>query len=386
MATPYVTGYGVLSNGEHDAPETDLAIEVLREAMNDAGVVPSTIDGLYMGKPRPWARQGFFSTAIAGRLGITARRTNEISTAGTSSGVALRTAVEDIQADTVDTAVVFAIDKVSSMSTEQYYDYATGLFDHEFQAPTGISTAGVYAMSLRRYLHEYDVRREDIASVVVKNRSNATANPIARFRSETSVDEVLDSRTVADPLRLYECPALCDGAAALVLQSEDADDFDDRRVKISGTGYHHAASHFIGKREQPLVSLPAVPKACDEAVADAGTSIEAIDCFELYAPFPHIEAMATEELGLFEPGEGAVACANGETAVDGQTPVSPSGGCVGRGHPAYVTPLLNHIGAVKQLRRSAPNQIPDAQQVLTTSEHGHVDGVNATVFERGEAR
>jgi acetyl-CoA acetyltransferase len=130
-----------------------------------------------------------------------------------------------------------------------------------------------------------------------------------------------------------------------------------------------------------MATLPAVGPSVDEAVSDAGTAIEAVDVLEPYAPFPHIEAILTEELGLFERGAGAAACARGETRPDGQIPVSPSGGCIGRGHPAMVTPLLNYVGAVRQIRGTASTQVPDVETVLTTSEHGHVDGMTTTIIE-----
>jgi acetyl-CoA acetyltransferase len=113
------------------------------------------------------------------------------------------------------------------------------------------------------------------------------------------------------------------------------------------------------------------------ALGDAGIDADRIDVFEPYAPFPHVEAMLVEELGLADRGDGAD---TDRTAADGEFPVSPSGGCLGRGHPAMVTPLLNHVAAVRQIRGTAPNQVPETECVLTTAEHGHVDGVNATVF------
>jgi acetyl-CoA acetyltransferase len=94
-----------------------------------------------------------------------------------------------------------------------------------------------------------------------------------------------------------------------------------------------------------------------------------------------VEAVFAEELGLVEPGDGAAACLRGETIPDGRFPISPSGGPLGRGHPAMVTPLLNYVEAVRQLRGTAPRQVPDARRALTTSEGGHVDGVTATVLE-----
>jgi len=388
-ADAHVTGVATLPNGTHDRPERDLAADVLLGALDDAGIGPDDLDGIYMPKPRPWTPQGFFSTLLTHRFGLDLRESLETYTGGTSSGHAVHAAVDDVRAGRVEHAAVLAVERNSTVETDRYLEYTLSIFDREFQSPAGPTIPGVYAMSLQRYLHDHDVDRENVASVVAKNRRNAARNPDALFDDPASVEAILDSRPVADPLRLYECPAPCDGAAALVVAAGDVADATGETgtpsepVRVAGTGYHHPPSHLIGTRDGDLSSFPAVAGAGEDALDDAGRSTADLDVLEPYAPFPHVEAVLTEELGLFGRGEGAAACARGETAPDGRLPVSPSGGCVGRGHPAMVTPLLNHAAAVRQLRGTAPSgvQVDGAGTALTTSEHGHVDGVTATVFE-----
>jgi acetyl-CoA acetyltransferase len=191
----------------------------------------------------------------------------------------------------------------------------------------------------------------------------------------------LDSRLIADPLRLLECPPLCDGAAAVVVTADPGP--KETTVRVSGLGERHEASHLIGQHQVPLSQFPAVGDAADEAVADAGTAAGAIDVIEVYAPFPHVEAVAMEELDLCDRGEGAAVCLREEPSGEGPSPVSPSGGCLGRGHPAMVTPLLNYVEATRQLRGEAANQVADVRTALATSEHGHVDGATATILEAG---
>lgn len=379
MSEAHVTGVGTLSLGTYDRPERELATEVLREAVADAGVTLADVDGLYMPKPRPWTKQKFFSTSLIGYLGLDVAQNSEIYTGGTSAGKAFQSAVTDVRAGRVETAVVLGVERDSVIETDDYFEYILHIFDREFGAPAGPSVPGVYAQSLQRYLHEYDVAREDVASVVVKNRENGVGNPEGLFDSGTSVAEVLDSGPVADPLTLYECPRPCDGAAALVVTS------DPDGPAVAGIGHHHPSSHLTGVRGRSLASLPAVQGSAEMALSEAGASVEDVDVFEPYIPFPHVEAMFTEELGLFERGDGAAACARGETRPDGSVPVSPSGGCLGRGHPPMVTPLLNHIEAVRQIEGAAATQVPDTELALTTSEHGHVDGTTTTVFTEGGA-
>lgn len=382
MADATVEGVGTLPLGTYDDPERDMAVRVLRDALADADRSLDAVDGLYMPKPRPWTDQGFFTTALAGALDLDLRRTSETYTGGTSGGKALHAAVRDVRAGLVDTAVVLAVERASVSDTDRYFEYILSIFDREFEAPAGPSIPGVYAQSLQRYRHEHDVAREDLAAVVVKNRANGAANPESVFEGGTDVAAVLDSDPVADPLRLLECPRPCDGAAGLVVTGESAD-AGGGGVRIAGVGDHHAPSHLTGTPDRSLTAFPAAAASAEEALADAGVGVDAVDVFEPYAPFPHVEAVLTEEWGLFDRGDGAAACARGETAPDGTHPVSPSGGCLGRGHPALVTPLLNHVAAVRQIRGTAPTQVPGAGRVLTTSEHGHVDGVTTTVFGEG---
>lgn len=378
MRDAVVSGIGTLPVGEYDStPERDMFLHVVREAIADAGLELHDIDGVYMPKPRPWAPQGFFTTFMINQLGLDAGRNLEVYTGGTSGGQALHGAVNDVRFGRVDVAVVAAVERDSIVDTDVYFDYVLGLFDHEFQSPIGPSVPGMYAQSLQRYLHDYDIDRADVAAITVKNRDNGAANPEGLFDESTTTDEVLGSPAIADPLRLYECPMLCDGGAALVVTSDDA----LGSPRIAGVGYHHAPSHLVGARDTPLSTLPAVGPAVSDGLNDAGMSIGDVDVFEPYCPFPHIEAIFTEELGLFDRGMGAHACNQGETRPDGRVPVSPSGGCVGRGHPAMVTPLYNHIEAVRQLQGTAAQQVTGAKTVLTTSEHGHVDGMTTTVFQ-----
>lgn len=387
--TPAVVGTALLPNGTHEAPELDLALTVVLEALENAGTSPDDVDGLYMPEPRSWAKQKFFSTTVIHRLGIEVDRWLEVSTGGTSGGNAFQRAVEDVRNGVVDTAVAFAVERNSNVETTgPYFEYILGTFDVEFQAPIGPSIPGIYAQSMQRYCHEHDVDRDDLAEIVVKNRETAADDPDTLFDEPVTRSAVLESPPVAEPLRLFECPAPCDGGAAIVI-SGDPDarpSASEPPVEVTGIGSHHAASHHISTRNRPITELPAVREAVREASSDAGRSPTEIDVYEPYAPFPHIEAIVTEEIGLVDRGEGVAACLDGRTAPDGEFPVSPSGGCLGRGHPPMVTPLYNYVEAVRQLTGTASSQVPDVDHVLTTAEHGHVNGATATVFERGGSR
>jgi acetyl-CoA acetyltransferase len=375
----YITGEASLPNGTYDAPERDLVLRVVLDALETADHNPTEVDGLYLPKPRPWTDQGFFSTLLAARLGAAPARTMEVYTGGTSGSNAFHSAIADVRAGRVETAVVAAVERNSTIETEDYFEYILGIFDREFQSPAGPSIPAVYAQSMQRYCHDFDVDRESLAGIAAKNRTNGAENHGSLFSEPVTTEEVTNSRPIADPLCLYECPAPCDGAAAMVVTSEPTGEASP--IRVGGIGSGHASSHLVGTREGSLSQLPAVGTATEAAFGDADTTASEIDVFEPYAPFPHVEAIITEEISLFDRGAGAAAFERGETAIDGAYPVSPSGGCIGRGHPAMVTPLLNVIAGARQIRGTAANQVADTGRVLTTTEHGHVDGVTATVLE-----
>lgn len=379
VVAPTVVGVGTVPNGTHAVPERDLALTVLQDALGDAPIELDAVDGLYMPAPRPWTRQGFFSTSLLRVLGLDVSQSLEISTGGTSGGHAFHTAVSDIREGRIETALVLAVERNSTIDTTgAYFDYILKSFDAEFESPIGMTVPAAYAQSMQRYVHDYDLDRDDLAEIVVKNRENGAANPESVFSDVPTKAEVLDARPVADPIRLFDCPAPCDGAAAILLTGSE--DRSSSSITVTGTGFHHEPTHFLVGPDTDPTRLSAVGHAAESALDQADNGISDIDVFEPYAPFPHIESMITEELGLVEQGEGIEACIEGRTAPDGDIPISPSGGCLGRGHPPMVTPLLNYADAVDQLRETAPTQVPDAECVLTTAEHGHLNGVTAAVF------
>lgn len=379
--TPTVAGIGIVPNGTYSVPDRDLALTVVRDALEDASLELSTIDGLYMPAPRPWTPQGFFSTYFLHLLGLDVDRSLEVSTGGTSGGQAFHSAVSDVRAGTVDTALVIAFERNSLIDTTgPYFEYILKTFDTEFESPIGMTVPAAYAQSMQRYAYEYGVDREDFAEIVVKNRKNGAVNPNGFFDDAPTREEILDARPIADPIRLFDCPAPCDGAVAMLLTADDLDESESPRISVAGAGFNHAPSHFLMSRNSRVTELPAVGRAANAAADDADVRLTDVDVFEPYAPFPHIEAIVTEELGLVERGGGVEACLDGRTAADGEFPISPSGGCLGRGHPPMVTPLFNYVEAVKQLRGTASSQVPGAESVLTTAEHGHVNGVTSTVF------
>jgi acetyl-CoA C-acetyltransferase len=196
--------------------------------------------------------------------------------------------------------------------------------------------------------------------VSVKNRRNGSANPKAHFQKPVTLDEVLESRLICDPLRLYDCPPISDGASAAVLcASEIAGEFTDRPIDVIGSG--HAMGPGTLFEMTDLTTFEATVIASREAYRAAGVSPTDIDVAEVHDCFSIAEIAATEDLGFVEKGKGGRAVEQGLTALDGSIPINPSGGLLAKGHPVGATGIAQIYEIVRQLRGEAINQVRDAQ-------------------------
>jgi len=231
-------------------------------------------------------------------------------------------------------------------------------------------------------MHEYGVPHDEIAKVAVLLRENASKNPLAQFREPITVEDVLSSRVVSPPFRLLDCSPVSDGAAALVIASEDYIKRNKKEaVFITGIGEAHDDSHFI-PRSGSLTNFPAIREATGEALEVAGRSLDDLDIAEIYGVFDSSELMTYEEMGFFSKGKAAEAVASGETSITGRIPINPSGGRLSLGHPFYVTPLLEMAEICWQLTgKAGSRQVKDPKIGVVQAEHGMMNGSIVFVLE-----
>ena len=244
--------------------------------------------------------------------------------------------------------------------------------DVDFHTPLGVTPIAWYALNATRYLYETGATREELAAVAVKDRRHAALNPLAQYRKPITVQDVLDAPPIVRPLHLLDVPPRSDGAAAIVLASDElARELCERPVYVPGRGFRHQGVHQVASEPTPLTWFETAELAAVDAYHEAGAGPEDIDVAEVYAPCTIIEVLVTEALGLCPAGQGAACAAAGETALGGRIPVSTDGGCLSRGHPPLVTPLYNVHEAVLQLTgRAGGRQVPDARNALVTAELG----------------
>ncbi|MCA1812281.1 MAG: 3-ketoacyl-CoA thiolase, partial [Halobacteriales archaeon] len=237
--------------------------------------------------------------------------------------------------------------------------------DYTFEGGNGCSFPGLYATMARAYFDRYDATEQDLAAVAVKNHENATHNPIAHLRKRITLEDVMSSMKVADPLKLYDACPFSDGAAAAILCSEEmAKELTDTPVHVEAS--QRAGSIASLHDREDLTSLPGAVLASQAALRQARLKVEDIDLFEVHDCFTIAEVAAIEDLGLFRRGTGAKASVAGDTRIGGRHPVNPSGGLKAKGHPVGATGVGQVVEVYEQLLGEAGGrQVEQARRGLT---------------------
>jgi acetyl-CoA C-acetyltransferase len=372
-----------------DAPLQALEHEILAplvlDAMAAAGLPKEEIDALVFALCRPYTLQKYFATFLANYLRLPLQGTiMEVLGNGMTGGLAFDEAVNTVAAGRADVALGLGINMESqaasadhAMSTMR----ATG--DVDFHTIFGFTPISWYAMDAVRYMHEHGATRAELASVAVKDRRHATLNPIAQFKKPLTLEEVLAARPIVEPLGLYEVPPRGDGAVCLVVCAEEIAKATRRPYAlVRGRGFFHDGAHQINEVPNDMTAFASAQAAAATAYRDAGIGAADLDLAELYAPCTIVQVLVTEAMGLTPRGRGAAQAAAGETALGGRIPVCTSGGCLSRGHPAYVTGLLTIYELWEQLtHRAGERQVRNARLGAGSCELGNYNAALVHVLE-----
>jgi acetyl-CoA C-acetyltransferase len=217
----------------------------------------------------------------------------------------------------------------------------------------------------RSYFQRYGATEQDLAQVAIKNHENATHNPVAHLQKRITLEDVMGSMKVADPLKLYDACPFSDGAAAAILCSpEVAKELTDTPVYVEAS---QRAGSIAALHDRPdLTSLPGAVAAGQAALRQAKVTLDQVDFLEVHDCFTIAEIAATEDLGLFKRGEGAKAVVEGKTRIGGKRPVNPSGGLKAKGHPVGATGVGQIVEVYEQLLGEAGGrQVEGARRGLT---------------------
>lgn len=377
--------YQTASDEKLQVVEHELLARLVVEAMTDAGVDRNDVNAIVVAQPRPYTRQQYFSTFLTSYLRLPCSGiVMEVLGNGLTAALAFDKAVDEVLLGRAKVALALGINMETAISARDHMMESmrkTG--DVDFHAPAGFTPISWYALDMQRYMYEHGVTRAQIATVAVKNRSHAALNPLAQFRKPITLEEVLAQRPIVEPLGLFEVPPRSDGAACVVITTEEhAKSLGVPYVVVTGRAFYHEGVHQISDTPTDMIAFNAAATAAAAAYRDAGITAADIDLAELYAPCTIVEVIASEAAGFCARGQGAHAAASGETSLGGRIPIATSGGLTSRGHPSYATPLYNLVELTDQLRgRAGARQVKDARLALMMNELGNYNAALVHVLE-----
>jgi acetyl-CoA C-acetyltransferase len=378
-----VIGVGVTKFGKHDRTSGELFASAAADALIDAGIDAGRVQSLYYGNVvgSETEKQLHTGPQAASILGIPTVPTTRFETACASSHAAFRHAVMEIGAGISDIVLVGGAERVLNVTTEESTEYFAYASDARWEQTLGLTFPGVFALVARAHMAKYGTTEEQMAAVAVKNHRHGVHNPKAQFRKEITIEQVMKSALIADPLKLYDCCPFTDGGAAVVLASEEVARKSRKAVWVLGSAA--ASDHMLLHDKRDLSRVPATERAAAAAYSQAGLGPSDVDVVELHDCFTIAEIVATEGLGLFEPGAGGLAAEKGQTSLGGKVPVNPSGGLKAKGHPIGATGAAQIAEIVTQLRGEAgPRQVEGARTGLTHTLGGNTATVLVSLFGR----
>jgi len=340
------------------ASHAELSYEVTRDALEDAGMTIEDVDNTVTVCNDFWDGRTISSMAITEATGSHRVPTTNVEGDGTYGALmGLMRILSGHHRVTLIVAQSKASEGIPSVITN-------AMFDPLYERMLGLDAINSSALQMRQYMSKYGVTEEQCARVSVKNHRNARNNPYAHLPLDISVEDVLRSRVLADPIKMLDASPVSDGACAIVMTDESAAKKKGKKaVWIEGVG-HCADAYHLGDRD--LADSPALEAAARRAYSMAGVNdpMKDIDVAELYDAFSYMELMWMEGLGLCRQGEAGAMVDKGVTEMKGKLPVNPSGGVLSA-HAVQVAGLARIAEAVLQLRGEAgARQIHGAKRAL----------------------
>lgn len=361
------TSFGVLE----DITLEEMALSACHQAIRDAGIEKGQIDAFFLGNYVSGILVGQETLAPMLAYGLGLKPSIDaikVEGACCSSSLGLRLGFDLIASGAKNVVLVAGAEKMTSRGTGVVTEALASAMDPVSERAIGLTFPGFFAQVAHRHMYEFGTTEEDLARISVKNHANSVTNPRARFRNPVGLETVLQSRSVADPLKLYDCCPISDGAAALVLcRSDMAAAFQADVIDIIGSGIGRGlrTTHETINDTGTITSLPATVTAACGAYEMAGLKPSDIDIVELHDCFTIAEIVDSEDLGFFKKGFGGRAASEGLTGVDGTVPINPSGGLLSKGHPVGATGCGQVFEIVLQLRHQHENQVANAEIGLT---------------------
>ncbi len=370
-----VIGVGLSEWGElWNKSLRDLFVDAALRAISDAGV--DHIDAMYVGcmSSGLFTGQEHLAALLADYLGMKHIPAGRVESACASGGLALKVGFLEVASGASDVVLVGGVEKMTDVSTDQATAALSAAADREYEVYYGATFPALYAMMATAHMQRYGSTREQLAQVAVKNHLHGSLNPHAQFRQKITIEDVLNSVLVADPLRVLDCSPITDGAAAVVLCPLDLARKVAKKPPVKISGYGHATDTIALHSRNDFTFLRAAQLATERALAMAGKRREDIDVIELHDCFTIAEIIVLESMGFVERGKGGEATMAGLTTLGGKLPVNPSGGLKAKGHPVGATGVAQAVEIVQQLRGEAGERQVQGARVGLTQNMGGTGG------------
>ncbi len=350
-----------------------LARDIVGQAIADSGLALDAIEAIYVGNMLSGMLGGQenLGAFFAAELGLRCPAF-KIEGACASGGLAVHTAINGIRGGMYKTALVIGIEKMTDYGSDEVAAALMGAGSDE-ERKSGITFAGLYALIAQQHREKYGTTEQQMAAVAVKNHFHASLNPKAHFQSPLTIEKVMRSALVADPLKLFDCSPVSDGVAAVVLADESMSKKRAKPVWVAASAVATDTLSLTARHD--LTTLQAASDAARVAYKQAGVTPNDIAVAEVHDCFTIAEIVAMEDLGFYEKGKAASGIERFETmlgkrkpfdSAQGRPVVNPSGGLKGCGHPVGATGVKQIVEIMQQLRgQSGKRQVPDARIGLT---------------------
>ena len=358
--------------------EMQLHAQALQRALADSGLRKEEIDGVFCSSHT----MGMPTVMLCEYLQLFPRYSDSTSIGGSSFEAHLNHAAAAIRAGKCEVALIsYGSTQLSSRGRM----LGTGgrpasIPEDTYESPYGNTLVGAYAMAARRHMHQYGTTPEQLAEIAVVTRRHAGLNPLAMYREPISVQDVLNSRMIADPLHLLDCCVVSDGGGAVLVTTEErARDLKQLPVYVLGSSESHTHAHIS---QMPDLTVTAAAMTAPRAFEEAGVRREDIDMAMIYDSFTITVLLLLEDLGFCKKGEGGAFVQNGRIALGGQLPINTDGGGLSSNHPG-MRGIFLIIEAVRQLRgQCGPRQVQGARLAVAHGSGGLLSSQATTILGR----
>lgn len=346
----FLTGFGQTKFGEWwDKSLRDLAEEAVEKALADARCLPTGIDAIIVANMlAETANNQAHLGAMVSSLLPHKPPALRVEAACASGSVAIHTACALLESGRAETVLVLGLEKMTDVHGEAIASALMGAADSEEDGPCGLTFPGMFGLIARRYMHEYNLAREDLNCVSAAHHRNAAENPHAHFRNQISPEDVPQSPLVADPLHVLDCSPISDGAAACILSTHSTRRSAPRsgQVRIAASQIAHDT---LSIAQRPTItSFPATKTAAARAFAEAGIAKDSISCLEHHDCFSIAAVINMEDLGFAERGKGIEWYTKTHRLP---LAANRSGGLKACGHPVGATGVKQIIEVARQLQK-----------------------------------